>query len=103
MATQDQIKELRRRIGEPENTAPWTDEALEELIDLYGENIAAAEAWEQKAAAYIDLVNISEGGSSRSNSEVYKRYMDRAQRFRDDEAAAGSGQRAPRTREAVRQ
>jgi hypothetical protein len=103
MATTQQIAELRRRIGEPTDADPWTDAVLNDLIDRYGENIAAAEAWEQKASAYIDLVNISEGGSSRSNSAIYERYMERAKRFRDDEAAETGAQRAPRTREAVRQ
>lgn len=103
MATEQQILELRRRIAQPDNAEPWTDEYLGSLIDTYGMNIAAAESWEQKAAIVIDLVNISEGGSSRSNGQLHDHYLSQAKRFRDTETAGDGTGRAPRTREAVRQ
>lgn len=72
MATQDQIKEIRGLIQESVNQEPWTDEFLGSLIDRYGVDRAAQSIWKQKSASYVEIVSISEGGSSRSSSDIHK-------------------------------
>lgn len=74
MATPEQISALRLLIAEPENTAPFTDAALEAAIDAAdGDlNIAAKAFWVSKAASYTKLVDVSEGGSSRKMSDLAK-------------------------------
>lgn len=80
MATVEQVAQLRRMIAEPTDD-PYTDEMLGNLIDSYGDEAplplasAANTVWLQKAAEYLELVNISEGGSSRANGELYDRAL----------------------------
>lgn len=84
MATPDQIAQLRILIGEPDNTAPWTDEFLGQLIDTAGTIDKAAQTfWRGKAAESAHLVDISEGGSSRKMSDVHKNYLAMAGTFQD--------------------
>ena len=72
MATEDQLKELRGLIQESANEEPWTDVFLSALIDRYGVDRAAQSIWKQKSASYVEIVSISEGGSSRSSSDIHK-------------------------------
>lgn len=103
MATADQIADLRRKIGEPTQD-PYTDAALSDLIDAGTDpRLIAKDIWEEKAASVVDLVNISEGGSSRSNGALHAQYLAMAKNFATDVAADAGPSRAPRSREAVRQ
>lgn len=72
MASAEQIAELRRMISEPENTAPWDDQTLGDLIDENQNdlNVTAAAIWQEKASTYSEMVDISEAGSSRKNSQL---------------------------------
>jgi hypothetical protein len=72
MATVEQIATLRIYVAEPDET-DWTDEMLSSVIDSTSSlNLAAVEVWDSKAAAAATLVDISEGGSSRKNSDLLK-------------------------------
>jgi hypothetical protein len=72
MATVDEIATLRRYVAEPDET-DWTDETLGAIIDASDSlNAAALEVWDSKAATLAALVDISEGGSSRKNSDLAK-------------------------------
>lgn len=76
MATLEEIAELRRMIGEPGSDAPWDDAAVGVLIDASSSmNAAAMKAWEQKAASYASLVDISESGSSRRLSQLQEQAL----------------------------
>ena len=76
MATLEEITELRRMIGEPLSDVPWDDAAVSALIDASSSmNVAAMKAWEQKAAAYASLVDISESGSSRRLSQLQEQAL----------------------------
>lgn len=101
MATEIQIIEVRNNIGQPVNASPWTDEYLSDLIDAYGIDEASAKSWEQKAASVADMQDISEGGSTRKS--VHAQYLKMVERFRSNIAVEIGTQRAPKTREAVRQ
>ncbi len=99
MATPDQITQLRIMINQPDNVAPWTDETLGILIDgAQGDlNAAAYNVWAGKAAQVAHLVDISEGGSSRKMSDMYKNFLAIRDTFAPEDPGA-AGHRAPMTR-----
>jgi hypothetical protein len=102
MATIDQIKELRLAIEQPANVEPWTDEILGGLIDSYGLNVAASKIWTIKASSVAKLVDISEGGSSRKNSQLFDHYTAIAASYGMKDVEATGGRRAATTRPIVR-
>lgn len=77
MATAEEIAVLRAKINQLDNTDPYTDEALDLLIDAANgdtDEVAGA-IWGQKAASFSTLVDISESGSSRKMGDLYKNAM----------------------------
>jgi len=102
MATVEEVAQLRRMVAEPDDTT-YTDEMLGAIIDGYGEGAAplassAQDVWLQKAASYAELVNISEGGSSRANGQLHTNALTMAKLYGAQvETAEGSGS-AGRTR-----
>lgn len=72
MATNDDYLRLRRMTGEVDSDT-YTNADLEIFIAEAAGDLQAAAAlvWGEKASAYADLVNISEAGSSRSNSDLF--------------------------------
>jgi hypothetical protein len=67
----DTITRLRRLVDEPDETT-YSDEEMQERLDsASGINSAARDIWAEKLAAASALVNMSEGGSSRSQSQAY--------------------------------
>lgn len=103
MASEAQILELRIMIAQPENAEPWTDAKLGALIDAKNGdlNAAAYSVWEGKAAQVAHLVDISEGGSSRKMSDMYKNFLAIRDTFAPEDGTSG-GRRAPMTREITR-
>lgn len=100
MATPNQIAELRITIQEIANVAPYTDEFLGNLIDDFGMTEAAHKVWIAKRNMVASLVDISEGGSSRKNSQLFESYSKIVAGYEEGESP--SGRRAPRTREITR-
>lgn len=73
MATEEQRDDVRRKAGIVGDGA-YTDLMLDEYIaeaddDL---NLAASRIWRMKASSYAEMVDISEAGSSRKNSDLFK-------------------------------
>lgn len=79
MATDEQLEDLKRLIGDTE----WTDEDLDQLIDEKAGNIqaAAASVWESQAASYSQIVDITESGSSRKMGDLFDNAMKMAAYF----------------------
>ena len=73
MANNEDYARLRRMTGETEADSTYTDVELDDILAQASMdfNAAAARIWSEKASGYADLVNISEGGSSRSNSDLF--------------------------------
>lgn len=98
MATVEEIAQLRLMIAEPDETT-YTDEMLSSIIDGYAiEDLPLVESayliWTQKAASYVELVDISEGGSQRKNGDLHKRALTMADLFKAQlELAADLGRR----------
>lgn len=71
MASAEQIAELRRKVSEPDEST-YTDVVLSNKIDAAGSDVdaVAVSIWQDKASMYAELVDISEAGSSRKNSQL---------------------------------
>lgn len=79
MATTEQIAELRRKTSEPDTTT-YDDATLNTMIDTAGSvDEAAVVVWQEKASLYAELVDISEAGSSRKNSQLMQNAQEMAQ------------------------
>lgn len=83
MATPELIAALRLLIAEPDSTGTYTDAVLDAILDtMSGDlNKSAYEVWIQKAAAASDLVDISEGGSSRKMGDLQDNALKMAAHF----------------------
>lgn len=91
---------LRRYIAEP-TEANYSDVLLNQIYDGAGGDLeaAASEIWLDKAAKAATLVDISEGNSSRKNSQVYNNALKQATFFGASAASVSTaGTRSARTR-----
>jgi hypothetical protein len=83
MATPTEIARLRRLIGEPNDTAPWSDAVLAAIIDEATDlDVAALEVWEAKAATAASLVDTAESGSSRRLSQMHDQALKMVAHYR---------------------
>lgn len=82
MASAAQIAELRKKIAEPDSTT-YSDEVLGQLIDAAENDInkVAHEIWQEKAASYAEMTDVTEAGSSRKNSQLYKSALEMSRYF----------------------
>lgn len=74
MATEDELARLRRMTGESDvDISVYTDTELDQMLSILGNdlNLAASRIWGEKASQYADLVNTTEAGSSRANSDLF--------------------------------
>lgn len=74
MATASEIAALRLLIAE-DTEDRYTDAALSTRLDNASETRVAYEIWTEKAAYYTALVDVSEGGSSRSNGALHDKAL----------------------------
>lgn len=82
MATQADIATLRRLIAESEDVAPYADALLNDRIDAsVSLNTLARDIWLEKAAAYAELVDTTEGGSSRKMGDLHEQALNMAKHF----------------------
>lgn len=104
MASADQIAELRRKISEPDTTT-YSDADLNTRIDEANGDVngVAGVIWQEKASQYSEMVDISEAGSSRKNSQLMKNALEMASFYAGNstDSAADTADR-PRTRAIVR-
>lgn len=88
MASSPEILQLRTFVGEPDETN-YSDILLSDRLDVKTSlNALIAEIWREKAARYAELVTISEGGSTRQNSELYANAMRMAALYQDMDTKA---------------
>ena len=104
MATPSEIAQIRNEVLETENTEPYTDDFIGEMFDAYGYAETVRRIWIAKRNSVAELVDISEGGSSRKNSQLFDQFSKIVASY--DAANGGGtespGYRAPRTREITR-
>lgn len=83
MATAAEITTLRGLIAEPDDVAPYTDVLLGARIDAaIGDlNATARDVWLEKAAGYAELVDVTEGGSSRKMGDLHEQALNMVKYF----------------------
>lgn len=93
-ATAAQIAQLRRMVAEPTG-ATYTDEALAGYIEAHGLgeagydlHAAAADIWDEKAAALAANFDATADGASLHLSQQYQQAMAQAQAHRNRSAPA---------------
>lgn len=102
MATPNEVLALRNMVAEPLDESPWTTDVLAGIIDGAASlNAAAAEVWRRKAALAADLVDVTEGTSSRKLGNLHKNALEMADMY-DNLVAEALVSNAPRTRAIVR-
>lgn len=102
MATPQQIVELRFEVKEPDNIEPYTDQFLSDMLDTYGASGSAQRVWIAKRNAVANLVDITEGGSSRKMSQLFDNYEKIVNSYQATPEAAASTARRSMTRAATR-
>lgn len=74
---------LRRLIDEPDDST-YTDVELTDRLAAAGadKDVVALEIWGEKVVKFASLVDTSEGGSSRRNSQAFDHAKDMVLHFR---------------------
>lgn len=110
MLTDEQITFIRQLISEPTADNGWPNERIQTLAPAalgadgtYGMNALAAIIWEAKAADAVELVNVSESGSSRSMGQVFEHATQMAARYRAPSSDGTGGAGRTQTRKIVRE
>lgn len=107
----DQLAFVRQLISEPNDDNGWTEDRIQVLAgaalrvdDTYDMRLLAATIWEAKAAEAVDVVDVSESGSSRSMGQVHGHALKMAERYRAPaDASADTSAGRTRTRRIVRE
>lgn len=100
MATAEEIAQVRRNTGEPNDTDPYTDAFIDSLLSSVTINGASLHIWREKAASLADLTNVTEGSSSRSLGDLHSKALMMVKMYEELVADEGSGPsgRSSRTR-----
>jgi hypothetical protein len=87
MASASDVKLVRRQVNEP-TTDDYTDTLIGTYIDEIGITGATIRIWEEKAARYSDLVDVTEAGASHKYSDLHKNAMAIAKHYRSIEESS---------------
>lgn len=84
MATAEEVAALRLLVAEPDDAPPYSDAVLSARLDAVSGNqdVLAYQIWTEKAAAAANLVDMSEGGSSRKMGDLSEQALTMAETFR---------------------
>lgn len=99
------IQQLRRMTAETDTeSSVYSDEEMDVAITAADGNLraAAAQIWDEKAAALAALVDTSESGSSRRMSQAHTNALAMATGYRTDATASVAGASGTRNRRIVR-
>lgn len=102
--TAEERMQLRRMIGDATEPYTYDDAQIDEwLTATEGDSRAAAASfWYNKSTEYSGMVDISEAGSSRKNSDLFKNAMQLAQAFDDTDTIPTDTTTPSTTRRIVR-
>lgn len=90
MASEAEVLQVRRNADEP-GEDPYSTDYIRSLVDtLGGVQQATAQLWQEKAARYARLVDTTEAGASRMQSQVYDHALTQV-RYYGGAEAGGAG------------
>lgn len=85
----DLLTQLRLLISEPAASTTWPDARIEAMAPLallpdgsYDVRVFASVLWDAKAADMVELVRVSESGSTRDMQQAFEHALKMAERFR---------------------
>lgn len=93
MALPHQITALRSLVDDLSGEDQmFSDEDLSAQLDVANGDtrLAASTVWSLKAARYSNLVDVTEGSSSRKLGSLYKNALEMSKHFADDSTTPGS-------------
>jgi hypothetical protein len=97
------LYQARQRAGEVGDTTYSDADIAVLLLDRDGDTAAVAfDIWSNKASDAANLINISEGGASRSFSSLYRQCLDMAKFWGDQSSAVQAQTRTEPKRTAAR-
>ena len=85
--TSEEIMQVRLLIGDAEMPYVISDEQIDAWLVATDGNTrkAASNYWYSKATSFAGMVDITEAGSSRKNSDLFKNALALAKQFDDDD------------------
>lgn len=91
-------EDLRRLVDEPSDSSKYDSQRLAAILSAHNGNVnlAAVQIWNEKAAKYAQLVDMQEGDTKRSLSDLMDNALKMAKLFRDTGNSDDTG-RAPTT------
>ena len=101
--TPEEHNALRALIGDTEEPYTFSNSELDTMLTATDGDVRAAASayWYTKAVSYSEMVDISEAGSSRKNSDLFKNAMALAQQY-DDSTGGTDASATSTTRRIVR-
>lgn len=90
MATTGDVEQVRRNTNVDEDDPTHTLAVIGGYVDAFGIAGASAKIWREKAAAYADLVDVSEAGASERLGQLREAAFEMAA-YWDEQAATDSG------------
>lgn len=94
MASDEAVADVRRKIGDTTEPYAYDAQLLSDLIDAANGDTdqVAADIWDEKAVQYSTMVDISEAGSSRKNSDLFKNAQSMSSMYRARAASDDSSE-----------
>lgn len=85
--TPEEIMQVRVLIGDATMPYAVEDEIIDAWLVATDGNVrkAASNYWYSKATSFAEMVDITEAGSSRKNSDLFKNAMQLAKQYDDDD------------------
>lgn len=71
MASTSDVDQVRRNANIDADDEKWTFSVISAYVDLVGVAGATARLWDEKAATYADLVDISEAGAQERLGQLH--------------------------------
>lgn len=90
MATPEEIAAFRLTIGEPDETM-YTNVSLSDRLDVTESADLAITIWREKAASYARLVDMQEGTSRRTLSQLMEHALQMVSELSGESGGSGSG------------
>lgn len=103
MAEVTEIAAVRLNTGLTDNVEPWTDDAIGDLVDLYGVDGASASIWRSLAASYSTKVDVTEAGATHKFGDLFKNAQAMATKYESLVAVVVSTTTPPRVNSIVRE
>lgn len=98
MADSSDVEQVRRNANIDPDDTKWTFAVISAYVDLVGVAGATARLWDEKAASYADLVDISEAGAQERLGQLHDHAIAQQKLWRERYTAEITVDPTPRAR-----